>query len=276
MKQIAWIVVTDLDGTLLDHASYSFAVAVPALQRLRDQGIPLILNTSKTRAELAPLRDSLGNTHPFIVENGSAVCTPAGYFASPPTDTVLLDDCECRVFGVQYSQLMSRLAVLRPRYRFTSLSQLSAAQLAELCGLPVEKARLALARDFSEPLLWQDSEDALLSFKRELRSYGLSTLQGGRFLHVLGKTDKGLSLNWLRQLYARNQGGEVKVVALGDSANDIEMLKAADLAVVIRSPAHEPPQFDTTGRLELSEREGPAGWADVMQGWLDGLEQAQE
>ena len=272
MRPTAWIVVTDLDGTLLDHSSYSFAPAVPALQRLCEQGIPLVLNTSKTRMELASLRQHLGITHPFVVENGSAVYVPPGYFVPPPADTIQLDDYECRVLGVQYQRLLSRLDLLRPRYRFTSFSEMSAEQLAESCGLSVEQARLALAREFSEPLLWQDSEDALLSFKRELRSFGLGTLRGGRFLHVLGQVDKGLSLDWLRQAYSHSEGDEVRVVSLGDSSNDIAMLEGADLAVVVRSPAHAPPQFEAKGRRVVSEREGPAGWADAIHAWLDEFE----
>ena len=74
------VVFSDLDGTLLDHDTYSFDAARPALERLRVDGVPLILCTSKTRAEIAPLRRALGNTHPFISENGGAVFIPAGYF----------------------------------------------------------------------------------------------------------------------------------------------------------------------------------------------------
>ena len=67
------VVFSDLDGTLLDHYTYSFEDARPALGRLRAAGVPLVLCTSKTRAEIAPLRDALRNTHPFISENGGAV-----------------------------------------------------------------------------------------------------------------------------------------------------------------------------------------------------------
>ncbi|MGA0327631.1 MAG: hypothetical protein ACO3OK_11595, partial [Limisphaerales bacterium] len=42
-----WVVVTDLDGSLLDHHTYSFEAALPALSVLKEEGIPLILNTSK-------------------------------------------------------------------------------------------------------------------------------------------------------------------------------------------------------------------------------------
>ena len=70
------LVVTDLDGTLLDHETYSYAEAAPALAELRRRGIPLVLASSKTRAEMELLHAELGLSDPFICENGAAICTP--------------------------------------------------------------------------------------------------------------------------------------------------------------------------------------------------------
>ncbi|MEM8544407.1 MAG: hypothetical protein AAGF66_10520 [Cyanobacteria bacterium P01_H01_bin.119] len=39
-------------------------------------GVPIVLVTSKTRAEVDTLRQQMGLTDPFIVENGSAVFFP--------------------------------------------------------------------------------------------------------------------------------------------------------------------------------------------------------
>ena len=74
------IIFTDLDGTLLDHYSYSFEAAIPMLGKLEDLGIPVIPITSKTFAEVSRLRDQLNNRHPFIVENGAAIAIPKNYF----------------------------------------------------------------------------------------------------------------------------------------------------------------------------------------------------
>ncbi|MGH7828798.1 MAG: HAD hydrolase family protein, partial [Candidatus Binatia bacterium] len=49
------IIITDLDGTLLDESTYSFQASLPAIQRVTSQGIPLILCSSKTRSEILPL-----------------------------------------------------------------------------------------------------------------------------------------------------------------------------------------------------------------------------
>ena len=67
---------SDLDGSLLDHYSYSFDAALPAVNALEELDIPLILVSSKTRAEILAVREQLANRHPFIVENGADVFVP--------------------------------------------------------------------------------------------------------------------------------------------------------------------------------------------------------
>src|SRR5262249_7819522 len=78
-----FVVFTDLDGCLLDSVPYTYEPAVPALEALRAQGIPLVLVSSKTRAEIEPLRKQLDHHDPFIVENGAAVFVPRGLFDFP-------------------------------------------------------------------------------------------------------------------------------------------------------------------------------------------------
>jgi mannosyl-3-phosphoglycerate phosphatase len=75
------LVFTDLDGTLLDHDSYSFEAARPALELLAARGVPVILASSKTEAEMRPIAEAIGISHPMIVENGAGL---AGLNAEDP------------------------------------------------------------------------------------------------------------------------------------------------------------------------------------------------
>ena len=54
-----WWVVTDLDGTLMDH-NYEIGPAVETLQWLRECGVPVIPCTSKTAAEVQQFRSQYG------------------------------------------------------------------------------------------------------------------------------------------------------------------------------------------------------------------------
>ncbi|MCK5421566.1 MAG: HAD-IIB family hydrolase, partial [Deltaproteobacteria bacterium] len=67
------MVFTDLDGTLLEHETYSSEAAIPAINALKEKNIPLIFCTSKTRAEIEEIQFQLKNIHPFISENGGAI-----------------------------------------------------------------------------------------------------------------------------------------------------------------------------------------------------------
>ena len=73
-----YVVFVDLDGTLLGTDAASWEAAAPALEALRGHGIPLILVSSKTRAEVESLRRHLQHQDPFIVENGAAIFIPQG------------------------------------------------------------------------------------------------------------------------------------------------------------------------------------------------------
>ena len=81
------LIFSDLDGTLLDHYSYQSTAAQPTLKQLHDAKIPVILNTSKTLAELNIIRAELELETPFIIENGAAIYIPINTFKTQPEDT---------------------------------------------------------------------------------------------------------------------------------------------------------------------------------------------
>ena len=67
------VVFTDLDGSLLDHDTYAFDEALPALEALAKVEIPVSVVSSKTRAEVIPLVSQLKLTGPIIAENGAVI-----------------------------------------------------------------------------------------------------------------------------------------------------------------------------------------------------------
>jgi hypothetical protein len=71
-----YVVFTDLDGTLLDHDTYGWEEALPALERCKRLLIPIVLVSSKTRAEMDQLRIKLSISAPFISENGGGIFSP--------------------------------------------------------------------------------------------------------------------------------------------------------------------------------------------------------
>ena len=269
------VLFTDLDGTLLDHYSYSFESALPALNALSRLNIPWIPNTSKTFAELRVLRTALNHQDPFVVENGAALYLPlasawaiasmSGSGFSHSETSRLYRGGEflvCR-FGVERKQLLRVLAPFRDMYRFRSFSEMSIDELVELTGLSRNAASLALDRDYSEPLLWQDTDASLDELRNAVTAQGFSLVRGGRFVHLMGRHSKADAIRWMANV-AHQLGIKVKTLALGDGENDIEMLQAADIAVVVRSPSHVPIKIPSRERVLVTEGFGPVGWNQAV------------
>lgn len=270
------LVFTDLDGTLLDHYTYSAKPALEALNVLKAHGIPVIFNTSKTAVECQAISASLGLCDPFVVENGSAIYYPKHHFdrqtltkGNSTTPPVLegVSNYWRVVLGAPLHQIHKVLTPLNSQFSFLTLSESSLADICAITGLSMEQAAKARNREFSEPILWQDSAAALTQFRDVLTAAGLTLLKGGRFYHVLGQSDKGHALSIAAGHYAaRSDATPARplTIALGDSDNDLAMLAAADLPVLISSPAHPPPPHDTINNLTISTRVGPAGWAECI------------
>ena len=266
-----FLVFTDLDGSLLDHHSYSYQDALPQLRELERRGIPVIPASSKTRVEIERLRAELGNEHPFIVENGAAIFIPVGYFDAQPSATVARDGYWVREMSPPRSQWLELLRDLEEQFSddFEYFSRAGTEGIMRMTNLPRERAAEANTREYSEPVKWFGDESAREAFLQRLQAAGARVLQGGRFLSVCGDCDKGSALRWLRQVYLQQQPiRSCHDLAVGDSANDCAMLEAAESALVIRSTVHDFPSLQRTQGVVYSDDFGPAGWAQGVAHWL--------
>ena len=260
-----FIVFTDMDGTLLDHYNYSFDAAVPMLKKLESLDIPVIANTSKTRVELEALRENIGNTHPFISENGAAVNIPLNYFPYSINDVSTTEKYLVKSFVEPRDHWRKIISEIEQDYggAFLTFTEMGILDIMQATGLDKEAARMAMQREFGEPVKWIGDEDRLLNFIAALEQHGAHILKGGRFIHVSGKCDKGIALNWLTDIYTDSV--RPKTIALGDSNNDIAMLEAADYSVIVKSPSHDTPVIKSKENIIITKECGPAGWAEALE-----------
>ncbi len=258
-SNVQWLVVTDLDGTLLNHDSYTFDAAKNAITLLQKINIPVILNTSKTYAETVAILHTLGINDPFIVENGSCIYLPKTRFDKPPGATSR-EDYWALLIGVEKNRIDAILQNIKTaEQNYLRLSLCSVEQAVALTGLSKEQAAQAIAREFSEPLIWQADETALNEFQQQLKLNALTTLQGGRFLHVIGNCDKGEATARLIRCYK----GNVKTIVLGDSANDAAMLALADISVIVNSPSNHQLRKLVSPDIQ-TEAVAPEGWQEAI------------
>jgi mannosyl-3-phosphoglycerate phosphatase len=257
------LIFTDLDGTLLDHQTYDFNPALPALKLIRSLKIPLILVSSKTRAEIASLRNRLSLEDPFIAENGGGIFFPATFTLPRDYPYEIVDGYHAIFIGRPIKEVLKRSSMLKERFAFRGFSQMPVEEIAAMTGLTMEQAALASKREFDEPILLENPLDAREIFCRKASDLGLDCVRGGRFVHLSLGSNKGRAVEMVLDIY-RQLRGPLFSIALGDSPNDIPMLEAVDKAVLMQNRDGMPMKGVARPDLVRVDGGGPAAWNEVV------------
>ncbi|WP_312141809.1 mannosyl-3-phosphoglycerate phosphatase-related protein [Pantoea septica] len=250
------LVITDLDGSLLDHHTYRWDAAAEWLAELQRHQVPVVLCSSKTAAEIAPLQKRLGLADtPFIAENGAVVQMSAQRRERIPPESLA------------YEALCRTLSTLQPGFRFQGFSRFTDAEVAAMTGLTESESALARQREASEVIVWRDDEEKLAAFRAALAQHQLQLTQGGRFWHVMpAGSGKGEALRWLLSQY----DSAPATIGLGDGPNDAPMLDAVDYAVVIKGYSKTPVTLTRQDKQRIyhTAHYGPEGWKEGLDYFL--------
>jgi mannosyl-3-phosphoglycerate phosphatase len=262
----SWVFFTDLDGTLLDHDTYSWSAAQPALTQLKRQKHPLVMVSSKSQAELRVILRRLHLREPVIAENGGAIYFPSNYFPFPVPDARPAMSGWLKVgLGVPYGRLVKELKSCARQARVTvrGYAQMSIREVSDATGLSPSEAKRAMAREYDEPFLILDGDaGAWARLRTAIRQRGLTTTRGGRFFHILGRTSKGAAIRLLVRWFRRKSKGKVSTVGFGDSPNDISMLRAVDVPILVARPSgrYDAETLAAVRGLTRAGGVGPVGW----------------
>ncbi|MFY8273529.1 HAD-IIB family hydrolase [Pseudoalteromonas sp. SSDWG2] len=261
------VIFTDLDGTLLDHHTYKCDEALPLLTQLEQAGVPVVINSSKTAAEIIPICQKLNIHDPFIAENGAVLYIPKNWFSSAPEGARHEQNYWVVPFSPQKATFLKVLEVLKAHFGdyFSSFTELGLEGVGKLTGLEGEALALAFNREYSEPLYWQGDAMQLREFSAAVKAMGYDVLKGGRFVHLTQGADKGVALRYFMGLMQQQYNRPLHSIALGDSHNDAAMLEAADTAIVIANPSNKTPILSRECAI-FSVQTGPRGWQETLQG----------
>ncbi len=243
---------------MLDHETYDWQPAKPALDLLKQRDIPLVLVSSKTLSELADYRVQLGLAHPVVAENGAAIFAPDNYFSGSTT---------VAAGTVTREQLQKAYAAAKSANEFNceAFFELGIKGIVDATGLSTDQATMANDRAASEPILWLDSERNAAKFESLMRSHGFRCTRGGRFLHLMADTGKDSAVRQLLDAYAAKwPAAALQSVSLGDGPNDLAMLATTDIAVVIPGKHPHDMNLQSTNRVVRPTLPGPAGWNDAI------------
>jgi mannosyl-3-phosphoglycerate phosphatase len=263
------VVFTDLDGTLLDHDTYSWRAAQEALDELERRRVPLIFVTSKTRAEVEVIQRKLGWVQPFVTENGGGIFLPHGYFPQRIEGAARAGRYHCVALARPYAEIVEDLeaAAEEAGVSIVGFRQMSAREIAQNTGLPMKDVELARQREFDEPFFFAGAgEDRIQRFVHAAKLRGLEITRGGRFWHAFAGSDKGRAVKLLMKLYREALRSRQRSVGLGDSANDLPMLAAVDVPVVIAGPGgrHDLELLRWLPRAIRTSAPGPQGWNEAV------------
>lgn len=262
------VIVTDLDGTLLDRDTYSYQKALPALNAAQSEDIPVVFCSSKTQAEQMIYREMLDIHDPFIVEDGGALLVENGYFTSNPAFHRTVDNFRVVELGTPYDTIRQVVEMVRSEtgIGLKGYGDMTPPEVAEVTGLDREAAALAMKRKYQETLVSVHPPNELETITSAFAQHGLRLTKGGRFLAVSGRHDKGAAVDVLKALYLREFGG-VRIVGLGDSHNDLSMLAAVDMPVLVQKG---PGVWEDMGlpNLVRINRVGPEGWSQFVFEYL--------
>lgn len=257
----AWMVFTDLDGTLLDAKTFSFEAARSALRKLVAAKIPLVPITSKTFAEVRPLADALGIDGPIVIESGGGIARRVG--SSWRMEACGADTTSLRAAVPRIEQLANA------RLHLYSAMRLDEAAVAS--GLTGIDLRRSMQRHFDEPFLLESGSFA--DVEEAATSLGLRVRSGGRFHHLCGSDGKGPAARRVRDEISASTATQLIVVALGDAPMDAEFLSIADIPIIIPRPDGTPDPVLTAmlPDARIATAAGPRGWAAAIDEISDSL-----
>ena len=272
------IVFTNFDDSLLNQNDDDYKLIVSIIDKLKNQNIPLIPVTSKTRTEVEELRTKLGFIDPFIVENGSAIFIPQSD-RNWQTDTNTLEsDYYVQTLGCSYIEARAGLKIIQSTLRINNLKgfgDFEDTEIQSLTRLSKEASRRAKTREFSEPFIPPkdisviDLENAAAEFGfRIISSTQQSESLGDRFSYILGNNASiGNAVQWLIDHYqpetVADQTESLVTIGLGNSSQDLEMLEKMDIPVVIAS------------KTEINSSLAVKNWKNTnslgAQGWSEAI-----
>jgi len=251
------IVFTDLDGTLLDHDDYGYERSLPGVRLLRQIGVPLILVSSKTAAEMETLHRALGLDGPYVCENGGGIVFPGKHGGQ--------GRLEAR--GMSAGGLAARLHLLvaATGTEVRSFPDMDIEEIAERTGLDRNAAALSRERSFTIPFVTKDGSTIDMDAANgRLAKEGLSVTRGGRFYHFgTAGIDKGGAVRRICETY-RPSAGERKIMTtgIGDSENDLPMLRAVDRPVLVRKPDGNVVKAEIDAMVTAGK--GPEGFTEAV------------
>ena len=264
------LIFTALEGALVDSRTGSFSEAEEALSEMDRRHIALILLTSRTRAEIEPLRRKLGHNHPFITEAGGGIFFPDGYLNIRIPGAVRSGRYLCIALGRPYEEVCAALDEIAEEcgVGVAGFHHMSPREIADNTGLRPRDAELARSREFDEPFFFTSADDeAIARFVTTASERGFHARPGRTFWHLSAGCDTARAVRTVTQLFREATHNKLRCVGIGSATEDLIWLRTVDHAVLLPGSRTDSERSDTgqTNAAQIKnitsgDAPGPAGW----------------
>ncbi|MGB4269401.1 MAG: HAD hydrolase family protein, partial [Spirochaetota bacterium] len=227
----------------------SYTLSLPAIQKLVGRGIPLILVSSKTYAEMLKLHKELSLIYPFIFENGAGIAKP---------------DASYILYGKSYDKLLTYKPVIEQACdKVVWADTLSSQELSAYTGLSIKEVKDMMARMASVLFIAPNPLD-IKKINKKLTRYGIAITTGGRFFCVIDSTvNKGNAVQVIQTMY-REKYATVYSYAIGDGINDADMFNTVDKAYFVGRKDLWKTIKKLCPAIHRTEKTGPGGFSELI------------
>lgn len=232
------VIFTDIDGTLLDSYFPDLNKAKKLVEKTIQNGIHLILCSSKTELEQDLIRSNIQLKEPFIVENGGATIIPLGYFKkSKFNHSKKFQNKYIIETGGSSFKIRSLLKKIRTKHKinFKGTSDLSIPELSKITKLSEDYAKRMITRKYSETIVQINSKD-MPNFVINVEELGLKVIPGGQYFDITLGNDKGTAAKILMEIFRKEYENNVIFFGIGDSKNDESMLSLMNHSILVQKP----------------------------------------
>ena len=259
MKQKKQIIIfTDLDGSLLDKDTFKFDEIEDYFKELISNGIKIIINSSKTEAELLDFNKEYNLNLPFISENGSSIHRlnllhkdlPSIISISRPADQII--------------SIYNKIIPNNLKKKINFILRLNYKEQKKIFGLPLDKMMLAAKRNYSLPIQFVGNKIEKNEFIKIMNDVGLTVQTGGRIMNICDKVNKSKAMFKVLRLIREKLDDDIITIGVGDNENDIEMIKQTNYPCLVKNESFNSALINIDNLIKSSEP-SPRGWSDVIK-----------
>ena len=121
-----FLIFTDLDGSLLDHADYSFEEPARPSTESPVKGGHSSSSRARPGPEVEPLQRRMGIEAPFVVENGAAAFFPSSLIGLDIPGVGMDESPGALVFGRPYAEVRRFVNEVREEYGLRGFGDMEA------------------------------------------------------------------------------------------------------------------------------------------------------